>query len=113
MNCLEQINIGTLQTGVFPKDDGRTYIYKRPNGHIYTYTNGFENHVCCNDGQINSVPKFENFPNNVNPIHIPPNNFVYLFIKNNKLYGYDKDLNVINLTGAGTETVNWTVNEWD
>ena len=110
MQCLEQVNIGTLSVGVFPADDGKIYIYKRPNGHIYVYSNGSEKHICCEDGLISSVPVFTQLPENSAPTHIPKDNRRFLFIKDEELYTYDKDL-VSRKVNTNTE-ITFNLNEW-
>lgn len=109
-NCsLEQINIGQLPSGTFPKDDGRTYIYKRPNGHIYVYSNGSEKHICCDDGLINSIPIFEQLPTEQTPIHLPDDKHIFIFFNDGILYGYDKDLNIVSVVSG---EINWSATEW-
>lgn len=110
MQCLEQVNIGTLPTGSFPADDGKIYIYKRPNGHIYVYSNGSEKHICCEDGLISDVPVFTDLPSVVAPTHIPKDNRRFLFIKDEELYTYDKD-RVSRKINNNTD-VQFTLNEW-
>ena len=110
MQCLEQINIGTLPTGTFPKDDGRMYIYKRPNGHVYTYTNSKETHVCCDDGLISDVPVFTDLPSVTAPTHLPTANKRFLFIKDEELYTYDKD-KVSRKVNSNTN-IDFNINQW-
>ena len=111
-NCsLEQINIGTLPSGSFPRDNGRTYIYKRPNGHIYVYSNGSEKHICCDDGLITNIPIFTEMPSvNNPPVHLPDNNHLMLFIHDGLMYGYDSNINV---TAISIPTnIDWAISEW-
>lgn len=110
MQCLEQVNIGTLSAGVFPSDDGKIYIYKRPNGHIYVYSNGSEKHICCEDGLIASVPVFTDFPADSTPTHLPKDNRRFLFVKGEELYTYDKD-KVSRKINMNTE-ITFNTNNW-
>ena len=110
MQCLEQVNIGTLSAGVFPADDGKIYIYKRPNGHIYVYSNGSEKHICCEDGLISEVPVFTDLPSVTPPTHLPNTNRRFLFVKDDELYFYNKDKVA---TKVNTNTiVTFNINNW-
>ena len=98
MHTKQQVNLGTLPTNTFPKDDGKVYIYKRVNGHLYSYTNGNEEHICCKDGMITNVPIFTNPVSSINPPpHLPDNGHVMLYVNNGKLYMYDNQLNVVTI----------------
>ena len=112
-NCsLEQINIGTLPSGSFPRDNGRTYIYKRPNGHIYVYSNGSEKHICCDDELITSIPIF-NFivsPTRI-PIHRPDANHVMLYRYGAEVYMYDINLTSTLVGGSGGGQIEGLI-EW-
>lgn len=110
MQCLEQVNIGTLSAGLFPADDGKIYIYKRPNGHIYVYSNGSEKHICCEDGLISEVPVFTALPSVTAPTHLPKDNRRFLFVKDGDLYFYDKD-KVATKVNSNTN-VEFALNEW-
>jgi len=107
---IQSLNLGTLPNNTFPIDDNRVYIYKRLNGLIYTYKNGNE-FLVDNDGLINSVPIFDNFPKDSYPVHTPDSKHIFLFIKNGLLYGYDKDLNPTPIF-IGTTEIDWYRSEW-
>lgn len=106
-NDIKQINIGTLPNKVFPKDDGKTYIYKRTNGHIYVYSLGFENHICCNDGSILNVPVRDN----TSFTHLPDVNHVMFFIKDGKLSFVDSTGTTKQFNNIVTP-LDWSINEW-
>jgi len=89
---LAYVNIGTLPNNTFPKDNGRTYIYKRNNGHIYVYYNYTET-LIGNDGLISSVPIFDKLPKDEYPVHTPDAGHLFLYFKDGILRAYDKDLN--------------------
>ena len=88
---LAYVNIGTLPNNTFPKDNGRTYIYKRNNGHIYVYYNYTET-LIGNDGLISSVPIFDDLPKDKYPVHTPDAGHLFLYFKDGILRAYDKDL---------------------
>lgn len=104
-NCknIKQIDIGTLPNKVFPNDDGKTYIYKRTNGHIYVYSLGFEKHICCDDGTILNVP----IRDNTNFEHLPDVNHVMLYLKDDALYYVDS----LGIPHKYSNTT-WGINEW-
>lgn len=103
---IRQIDLGTLPDKTFPKDDGKTYIYKRTNGHIYVYSLGSEKHICCDDGTILNIP----IRTDTDFTHFPDANHEMLYIKDNMLYSYDKDGNIKNL--INNNMIDWGLNEW-
>lgn len=112
MSCdIKTINLGTLQNGVYPEDNDKTYLYKRTNGHIYLYKNGNETHACCDDGLINKVPIFSELPSVQPPTHTPNDKFVYLFKHGENLYYYDNDDNVVKIN-IDINALEWAKKEW-
>lgn len=108
-NCqdIKQINIGVLPNNVFPKDNGKTYIYKRTNGHIYVYSLGSEKHICCDDGTILNVP----IRTNTDFTHLPDANHVMFYIKDGILYFVDSTGHIEQFANT-INTIEWNINEW-
>lgn len=88
ISSLDAIRLGLLPDSNFPKDDGRSYVYKRNNGHVYTYRNGYEQHICCDDGYISKIPVLKK---GVFPKHRPDKNHIFLFIWDDITYVYQWD----------------------
>ena len=117
MHDIKKVLIGTIVDNTFPIGDDydatKVYFYKRTNGHIYTYQNGVETHVCCNDGLITNLPKFTTLPSIQNPpIHRPDMGHFMLFEYEGIAYMYDHELVVTPLSsGGGGGDINGII-EW-
>lgn len=92
MSDIKVVNIGNIIGNTFPSNDGRVYLYKRDNGHLYTYINGVEKHICCDDGLITTIPVFTAHVNVVAPTHRPDAGHVMLYMYGGKVYAYDHNL---------------------
>lgn len=104
MSDIKVVNIGNIIGNTFPSNDGRVYLYKRDNGHLYTYINGVEKHICCDDGLINNVPIFIAFPSvEAPPVHIPDEGHFMLFVYDGLLYSYDNTLVPVLIGGFTPE----------
>ena len=113
---ISQVNLGNIIDNSFPPSDGRTYIYKRNNGHLYTYRMGVETHICCDDGMITKIPVVTELV--LDPVtnviissvptlpHTPDAAHVMLFSFNNTQYQYDSN-RVATVIGNG-----WTQQQW-
>ena len=93
MSDIKVVNIGNIIGNTFPSNDGRVYLYKRDNGHLYTFINGVEKHICCDDWLITNVPVFTSFPSvETPPVHIPDLGHYMLFTYDGLLYSYGHDI---------------------
>ena len=110
MHDIKKVLIGTIIDNTFPNGDDydatKVYFYKRLNGHIYTYQNGVETHVCCSDGLIANVPIFNRIPTEeFPPVHRPDLGHNMFFSYESNLYMYDHALSITmlsNESGGGS-----------
>lgn len=108
---IKRINLGTLPYSMFPNDDDKAYIYKRPNGHIYVYRDGLEVHVCCIVGDSSTVIIVKGTTEDINipdisGLHLPDRGHKVLFEFNNQIYALNYLGNYYNIQ------IDWTLEEW-
>jgi len=101
----ERIKLGSLPYKVFPKDNGKTYIYKRPNGKTYIYYNGTETRVKegDDDSVIIKVPIMDIDIDNPQFSELPDKDSVYLFIKGNTMYAYNWNGDIVAIFNESIE----------
>ena len=106
--------LGEILNGTFPPNDGRTYFYKRNNGHLYLYRNGNEQHICCDDGLINRTPIITNFTVDGNGVHQPITDTLHLpDATHTMLFMFEDSLWGLYSNGDKKQiTPNWNQNQW-